>query len=110
MPNPPTKPTSSEALQFEERLKQLQAEAAEARLDAEKSYYRMRTVWARALFGVLAFTIIFQYLLTVLVGLGWLHFESYQTFLNIVAGESFIQVIGLCAIVVSFLFPRIGDK
>lgn len=96
------------ASEIKARLDQAAAEHAENEVKGERFFYQLRNFWGVLLAVALVLSIVFQFLLTLAVGAGWLKFEGYTTFLNIVAGENFVQVIGLCTIVVSFLFPKNG--
>ena len=49
--------------------------------------------------------VIFQIGLTLSVGLGHLNFTQYKLFLELLVGETFAQVAGMCIIVVTCLFP-----
>lgn len=52
----------------------------------------------------------FQFWLAYQIGTGQLRFAGNETFLNIIAGESFVQVVGLCFVVVKCLFPESTPK
>jgi len=75
-------------------------------LTAKRNFFTSRKRWSLFLKTAVGVTIIFSFLLTIAVGRHWLNFESYQTFLWIVAGENFIQVLGLAAIAVHFFFNK----
>ena len=43
--------------------------------------------------------------LVIFVGFGWWKFEKNEVFLNTVAAELFLQVAGMCLVLVKCLFP-----
>jgi len=71
-----------------------------------ESYFMMRKTWSWALVGFLGILILFQITLTFLIGRGILSFTSYKLYLGSVITENFFQIIGLCWLVVQFLFPK----
>lgn len=92
-----------------EQIESLKAREALLRLVAEREaydkYHALRQTWAKVLGNLLYGMVAFEVLLTLCVGLGWLHFPS-QLFLNLVAGQTFLQIAGMCYLVVNFLFPN----
>jgi hypothetical protein len=46
----------------------------------------------------------FQIAITIAVGLGYLNYKEYKWFLPIVVSENFIQILGLAAIVLKWIF------
>ena len=78
----------------------------QADLGWKKTYYKLRTVWATLSIILLALSLLFTYWLVDSVGRGRLDFTKYQTFLNIIAGTIIVDVLGLVAIVMHFLFPN----
>jgi cytochrome c-type biogenesis protein CcmH/NrfG len=72
----------------------------------EEEYYKLRSKWSWFIFSFIAFMLLFQLLLTSAIGLKWVEFKDYQTFLHLVAGENFAQIIGMGIIVAKFLFPN----
>lgn len=79
-------------------------------VEGQESYYKLRNFWGKLLAITLCLSIGFQFWLAYMVGKGRLNFQDYTTFLNIIAGENFIQVIGLSAFVVKYLFPYREQK
>lgn len=78
----------------------------ETERDGRRRYFALRDKWSRYLFVLLAMMICFQVVLTFFIGLGWSQFEQYEKFLYLVIGENFLQITGMCIIVVRFLFPQ----
>lgn len=70
-----------------------------------ESYFKMRKTWSWALIGFLGILILFQIFLTFLIGFEKINFTNYRWFLAGVITENFLQIIGLCYVVVKFLFP-----
>lgn len=79
-------------------------------VNGERFFYFLRNCWGILLAIALIVSIIFQFWLTYMIGMGDLNFKGYEIFLNIIAGENFIQVVGLCYIVVNFLFPKSNNN
>ena len=77
-----------------------------AELSGKKFYFWLRNAWGIGLVVVLGASIFFEYYLTYKVGTGQWKFVGSETFLNIIAGQMFIQIIGLCTIVLRALFPE----
>ena len=96
----------------EETLKSLEAQETLLRLKAERdafnTYHDLRKQWAMILKKLLYAMVGFEAALTFSVGFGWLHFPS-QVFLNLIVGQTFLQIVGMCYIVVKFLFPNEKD-
>jgi hypothetical protein len=78
---------------------------AQADLDWKKAYYSLRTIWAFLTIILLGLVLWFTFWLVREIGIGKLNFQNYKTFLNIVAGSILIDILGLVAIVMHFLFP-----
>ncbi|HEY6737089.1 MAG TPA: hypothetical protein VI322_05225 [Candidatus Saccharimonadia bacterium] len=92
--------------QIKARLDAAKADSAENQVNGERFFFQLRNFWGILLAVVLALSIIFQFVTAFGVGFGWLDFQRYQTFLDVIVGGNFIQVIGLCTIVVAFLFLK----
>src|SRR3954468_1583960 len=89
-----------------QRIEEAKVSEAETHLKGQKFFYFLRNIWGVLLAVTLVTSVFFQFWLTYQVGKNQLSFTEYKVFLGIVAGENFVQVIGLCAIVVGFLFPK----
>jgi hypothetical protein len=72
----------------------------------EEEYYTLRNKWSWFIFGFVAFMLLFQLFVIVAIGYKWVDFTQYQTFLHLVIGENFAQIIGMGIIVAKFLFPK----
>lgn len=88
------------------RVDELNFKSAKSDVKGKQFFYFLRNTWGVLLGLVLIASIGFEFWLAYQVGKGHLTFTGYTVFLNIIAGTDFIQVVGLCAIVVSFLFPK----
>lgn len=75
----------------------------------KEAYYGIRIMWVFLTIVLLGLTLGFTYWLVKSVGEGSLDFSKYPDFLNIIAVDIVVNVLGLVAIVVRFLFPP-GDK
>lgn len=78
----------------------------------QKKYYELRDKWSIYICLFIGFMLIFQLLLTIAVGNKWFGFDfsGYKTFLYIVIGENFAQIIAMGIIVAKFLFPQPRSK
>lgn len=74
-----------------------------------EEYFILRREWSGRLAWFLGVMILFQIILTLIIGAGWLNFLDYETFLYLVVGENFVQIVGMCILVVQFLFPKSSD-
>lgn len=87
----------------ESRAQQLSL-STERHLQGISDFYRSRRQWSGFLIGCIAVSLLFQMVLTFLVGFKILDFTQYQWFLPIVASENFVQIVGLAIIVLKWLF------
>jgi hypothetical protein len=71
-----------------------------------KKYFDLRDKWSLYLFVLLTIMISFQVVLTFFIGLKLTEFKDHEKFLYMVIGENFLQITGMCVIVVRFLFPQ----
>lgn len=91
-------------LESDQRIKERETERR-----GREEYFNLRSEWSARLAWFLGVMILFQILLTLVIGAGWLDFASYETFLYLVVGENFVQIVGMCILVVQFLFPKNTD-
>lgn len=75
-------------------------------LDGVKTFYNQRKYWAYFIMGAIGLIILFDIILTVLVGLDILNFQKYKWFLEIVIGKTTLEIFGLAFLVVRFLFEK----
>ena len=73
-------------------------------LEGLRAFYRLRKKWSWFILVCISLLILFQIVVTVMVGCGVLDFKEYKWFLPMVITENFAQIIGLAIIVVTFLF------
>lgn len=76
----------------------------------KESYYEIRQIWSTIIACFVTFIILFQAVITFLIGYNKLDFGNYKTFLYIVVGENFFNVIGMGYIVANHLFPNKNRK
>ena len=69
-------------------------------------YFHLRIKWSWFLLVTLSVMVLFQIFLTVAIGLAWFDFKNYKSFLELLVGETFLQIAGMCYIVVRCLFPN----
>ncbi len=94
-----------ESVNIDQLRQELEINNGQADLRGKRAYYKLRTIWGYLTIGLLAISLLFTYWLVKGVGTGALDFTGYETFLNIVAGTLIVDVLGLVAIVMHFLFP-----
>lgn len=97
------------AKQLELDIQRLNLKSQNNDVSGKQMYYWLRNVWGVALAVVLGVSIYFEYWLASSVGTGKLDYHGYEHFLEIVAGVAFIQVVGICTVVVRSLFPHKND-
>lgn len=78
--------------------------------DGREQYFELRRSWSIYLMRALGISIAFQGFVVVLVGAGSLPFRGHEIFLNTVSGEIFLQIAGMCLIIVRCLFPSTKEK
>ena len=110
-----TSPSTSDAVAaYEGRFDGTEAQARELQKQLEahtrglNEYYDLRKEWSGCLKKLLIILVVFQCILVLLVGCKWLDFIHYQMFLKIQATDYFLQIVGMCYVVVKYLFkdPR----
>lgn len=74
--------------------------------DEKKDILGYRRFWSPRIFWLIFSILVFQGLLIIIIGLGWLDYLHYQSVVSVYLGESVIQVFGLGIIVLKFLFPK----
>jgi hypothetical protein len=77
-----------------------------ARIRGLESFYSLREEWSGNLRNMLWTLVGLQALLLLAVGRGWLQFADYKAFLAAQAGIYFLQIAGMCSVVVAFLFHK----
>lgn len=100
---PENKPLTPQ--QMTDKLRELDFKDRQNEFFAKRFFYWLRNTWGMLLALLLTASVVFQFWLAYQIGTGQLRFTGYEMFLNIIAGESFVQVVGLCIVVVKCLFP-----
>jgi hypothetical protein len=93
-------------LNYDDLKRSIQLENKHEDLKWKKRYYQLRTIWAWLTILMLGLNLYFTYWLVNGIGTGMLDFTGYSTFIDIIAGTIIINILGLVAIVMHFLFPR----
>jgi len=78
----------------------------ETRRIGQQKYFQLRDKWSWFIFGYISFMLLFQLFLTLAIGFKWANFSQYRTFLNVVIGQNFAQIVGMGVIVAKYLFPN----
>jgi len=94
-----------ESVNIAQMRDELEIDNGHADLRWKRAYYGLRTIWGYLTIALLAVSLWFTYWLVKNVGKGTLNFTQYKSFLNIIAGTLIVDVLGLVAIVMHFLFP-----
>ncbi|MCT4617578.1 MAG: hypothetical protein N4A38_05215 [Candidatus Gracilibacteria bacterium] len=99
---------------FERKLKAksdeiYKSKIQEIRADGERDYYELRRQWSTKISSVLYAMVLFQYFILIGVAFGIVFemfiFEEAKPLLLLIAGENFVQILGLAYIIVKFLYP-----
>lgn len=99
-----TSHVSEQATEDKEKNARQRSLEAQYHLEGLQSFYQSRKVWSWFLIGAISLSLVFQFVITILVGANALVFTQYKWFLPLVVSENFIQVISLALIVVRWLF------
>ncbi len=78
----------------------------EAENEAFGLYHELRRHWSKLLSWILSILVGFEIVLAVAIGLGKLTFHN-PTVLDLLVVETFLQIVGLCWLVVHYLFPSL---
>jgi len=78
----------------------------EIEASGREDYFKLRKEWSTFLKRLLGVLVAFQIILTILIGMGWLDFLNYKWFIGMVVVETFLQIAGMCFVVIWFLFPK----
>jgi len=82
-----------------------QAQAEQIELNARAQFLSLRETWSNWLIFWICVLILFQIVVTFLIGTKTLNFTDYQWFLPLVITENFLQIVGMGVIIVKFLYP-----
>lgn len=88
------------------KIEELKFKRQKNHVVGQQIYYWLRNFWGVLLALVLVASVAFQFYLTWMIGKGEWNFKEYEQFLSVVTGGNFVQVVGLCIIVVNYLFPK----
>ncbi len=69
-----------------------------------EGYFMLRKWWSSFLLGWISFLILSHTALTWAIGFGMVNYEQHKILVNILAGETFLQIVALGIIAVRFLF------
>lgn len=75
-------------------------------LQMRRQFVALRGHWSWWLIGWITALLLFQFGITIGVGLKCLDFSQYQWFLPIVTLQNFAQIVGMGFIIVNFLYPK----
>ncbi len=71
-----------------------------------EGYFTLRKWWSCFLLGWISFLILSHTALTWAIGFGAVNYERHKLLVNILAGETFLQIVALGIIAVRFLFSN----
>ncbi|WP_157211955.1 hypothetical protein [Sinorhizobium sojae] len=80
------------------------AAAKAVEIEGRRSYFRLRESWSTTIILWITFLIGSNALITVAVGLGWLNYRDLEWFITAVVVQTFLQIVGLGAVAVKYLF------
>ncbi len=75
-----------------------------------KQHYTQKGKWSIFLMSAVGGMLLFQSILLVCVGLGWMSFENYEWLLPALLVQNLGQVIGLAVFAVKYLFSDISTQ
>ena len=87
-----------------ELLRKLKSRLALIHLSESSFLSKARKWWSGFLAACIVVSVIFQIVLTTLIGVKKLDFHNYTSFLSVVAGGTFVQIVGLAGIALKWTF------
>lgn len=69
-----------------------------------RKYFDLRDRWSSWIIGWITSLIAFNSLVAILVGMGCLDYSEYEWFITAVLVQTFLQIVGLGAVAVAYLF------
>ncbi len=84
----------------------LSAEKTRVEIDGRKQFFTLQKGWSNAIMWWISALILFNALLTILVGAGCLDFSKSPWFVTAVTVETFLQVVGLGYVAARYLFSN----
>ena len=82
----------------------ISAERLSVEVSGRRRYFDLRDTWSRWIIWWITLLIIFNVVITTLVGLAWLDYSQYEWFITAVIVQTFLQIVGLGAVAVAYLF------
>ena len=96
---------ASEADDDEGKSGELLGAASQAvEIIGRRKYFDLRDTWSKWIIGWITVLIAFDSIVTVAVGLGCLDYSQYEGFITVVFLQTFLQIVGLGAVAVRYLF------
>lgn len=95
------------SLEDEDQGKQnqlLNAAAQAVEVSGRKKYFDLRDTWSKWIIRWITGLIIFNSIITIAVGFGWLDYGDYEWFITAVLIQTFLQIVGLGTLAVAYLF------
>lgn len=84
----------------------LSAEQIRVEIDGRRQFFDLQKGWSTAIMWWISLLILFNAILTVLVGAGCLDFTGAPWFVTAVTVETFLQVVGLGYVAARYLFSN----
>jgi len=101
----------SERDEDSEKISELGAGARVAvEIIGRKRYFDLRDKWSSWIIGWITALIVFNAGITIAVGAGCLDYSDYEWFITAVIVQTFLQIVGLGAIAVRYLFADNGSN
>lgn len=98
------KPEIDSATSLQKRVGVAEGEVERVELEGRRAFFKLRRIWSGWIIAWVTTLILFNVVLTALVGSGMLNFVPYQWFITAVTVETFLQIVGLGYVAVRFLF------
>ena len=82
----------------------LNAASQAVEITGRQKYFDLRDTWSKWIIRWITVLIAFNSIVTVAVGLGCLDYSQYEGFITVVFLQTFLQIVGLGAVAVRYLF------
>lgn len=82
----------------------IDASARAVEVSGRKKYFDLRDTWSKWIINWITSLIIFNSVVTIALGFGWLDYKDYEWFITAVLIQTFLQIVGLGTLAVAYLF------
>lgn len=74
-------------------------------LQARRQLIALRGRWSWWLIAWISFLLVSEVVIAFFIGLRVMDFEKHSTFLSLLVGQNFLQIVGMGYLIVKFLYP-----